>query len=315
MLKDTETPDRTWGAAHCGPSSAIARRFLVIYNPSAGRGRRSYLSAVLTALEREGAQVEVEKTSGPCDAERIARTCRSEVDAVIAAGGDGTVNEVINGLLARGSVPIPALGIIPIGTTNVLARDLGLRIRANTLARLLARGTPRAIYLGQANGCLFSLMCGIGFDARVVARVDLRLKRRIGKLAYVLQSLRELITYDPRQYSIIIDGTDTYPASGVVIAKSRFYGGGFQIAPRACVRKPELQVCLFTHGGRWSVALYILGVITGLVRHAPGYKVIQASRVRIAGYEGDPAQIDGDFRCVAPLEIGIYERPIDIIAP
>jgi diacylglycerol kinase (ATP) len=288
---------------------------LVIYNPTAGRGRTRRLSAVLAALQREGADVHLQETVSAGDAERAARVCGPEVNVVVAAGGDGTINEVINGLMAREHSSLPALGFIPIGTTNVLARDLGIPKRADALARLLVHGAPQIIHTGCANGRFFSLMCGVGIDARIVDRTSLRLKKKIGKLAYVLQGLHELAAYTPRRYRVEIDGSEAVEVSSVVVAKSRYYGGEFQLAPKASIRKPELQVCLFSRGGRWSTLLYIIGMGTGHIDRMPGYRTVPASKVLIGGHDGDPAQVDGDSRGGLPLEITLGERPLSVIAP
>ena len=158
---------------------------------------------------------------------------------------------------------MPVLGIIPIGTTNVLSRDLRIPRQADALARLLADGRTRDIHVGRANGRYFSLMCGVGMDAHIVNRTSLRLKKRIGKLAYVLQGLRELAAGLPRRYRVEIDGSEVVEASSVIVAKSRFYGGEFQLAPQAAIGKPEFQVCLFLRGGRLSTLLYIIGMGIG----------------------------------------------------
>jgi YegS/Rv2252/BmrU family lipid kinase len=288
---------------------------LVIYNPTSGRRRRERLSAVLAALQNEGAQVELRETARAGDAEEIARMCGHDIDVVVAAGGDGTVNEVINGLLAREQGPLPALGLIPIGTTNVLARDLGMPVKAAALGRLLAHGNAHSIYIGKSNGRFFSLMCGVGLDARVVDRTSLRLKKKVGKLAYVLQGLRELMAYVPRRYRVSIDDSKTFEASSVVVANSRFYGGEFQLAPEASLRKPELQVCLFQRDGRWSALLYLIGMATGHISRMPGYRTVPASKVLITEHYGDPAQLDGDSRGRVPLDVSLCERPLPVIAP
>ena len=210
---------------------------------------------------------------------------------------------------------MPALGIIPVGTTNVLSRDLRIPRQADVLARLLAHGRTQDIHAGCANGRYFVLMCGVGMDAHIVNSTSLRLKKRIGKLAYVLQGLRELVAGVPRRYRVEIDGSEVVEAASVIVAKSRFYGGEFQLAPKADIGKPELQVCLFLRGGRMSTLLYIVGMGIGHLDRMPGYRTVAAKTIRITGHDGDPAQLDGDCRGWLPLEIGLGERPLSVIAP
>ena len=198
---------------------------------------------------------------------------------MVVAGGDGTINEAINGLMAREPPHVPTLGIIPVGTTNVLSRDLRIPGSADALARLLAHGQTRDIHAGCANGRYFALMCGVGMDAHIVNRTSLRLKKRIGKLAYVLQGVRELLAGTPRRYRVEIDGSEVVEASSVIVAKSRYYGGEFQLAPQAAIGKPELQVCLFLRGGRLSTLLYIIGMGMGHLDRMPGYRTVAAKTV------------------------------------
>lgn len=292
-----------------------ARRLLVIHNPTAGRRQRRHLAAVLSEIEKQGAQFRLQETASAGDAERVARDCGSDIDVVVVAGGDGTINEAINGLMARAQFPLPALGIIPVGTTNVLSRDLQIPRQADALARLLAHGRTQDIHVGCANGRYFSLMCGVGMDAHIVNRTSLRLKKKIGKLAYVLQGLRELAAGLPHRYRVEIDGSEAVEASSVIVAKSRFYGGEFQLAPQAAVGTPELQVCLFLRGGRLSTLIYIAGMGTGHLDRMPGYRVVAASRVLITGHDGDPVQLDGDSRGCVPLDIGLGEHPLPVVAP
>lgn len=304
------------GSAAASESRLLpARRLLVIYNPTAGQRQRQRLSAVLSELEKEGAEVQLQETASAGDAERAARDCGSDVDALVVAGGDGTINEAINGLMVREPSHLPALGIIPVGTTNVLSRDLRIPRQADALARLLAHGRTQDIRAGCANGRYFSLMCGVGMDAHIVNRTSLRLKKKIGKLAYVLQGLRELVVGVPRRYRVEIDGSEVVEASSIIVAKSRFYGGEFQLAPQAAIGKPELQVCLFLRGGLLSTLLYIIGMGTGHLDRMPGYRTVPAKTILITGHDGDPAQLDGDCRGSLPLEIGLGERSLSVIAP
>lgn len=291
------------------------RRLLVIHNPTAGRRRAAFAFAAIAALRSEGCSVDVRETSARGDAERFARSAAPDIHAVVAAGGDGTVNEVINGLYARAhDMRPPALGIIPLGTVNVLARELGLPMDAAGIARLLAHGRTLPLYAGIVNGRRFSLMIGVGFDARVVERVDPRLKRTIGRAAYALGILQELIFYENVRYRVAIDDRAPIDACSVIIAKSRLYAGSFELAPSASVREPALQVCLFEHGGRWSVLRYLLGLVTGRIAQTSGFRIVEASRVTIAAPAGDPVQGDGDTLTTLPLTVSIADGALAVIA-
>ena len=289
---------------------------LLIFNPTAGPRRRKRLRAVLARLRAEGMSVVVCETSGPRDADRLAQQSLG-CDVVLAAGGVGTINEILNGLRARGDAC--ALGIVPLGTANVLARELGIDPRVpEKVASAISSGETRHISLGHANGRYFAMMSGIGFDAHVVANVDLRIKRRFGKLAYVLRSLVELVRYRPRTYRVLIDG-HLELASSVVIANGRFYGGPFVLAPDASLESDELQVCLFRKTGRWNALRYLWGMLSGRLGRFEDFDVVPAHKLTVERGPGcgadEPVQGDGDIVCQLPVRIGIANRVQPVLQP
>jgi diacylglycerol kinase (ATP) len=152
---------------------------------------------------------------------------------------------------------------------------------------------------------VFSMMAGVGLDARVVECVDTRLKRRIGKGAYVVETLKQLATRPDVRYQVSLDGGPPQEVAAVIAAKGHFYGGRFVCAPDARLTEPELQVCLFPRGGRWNALRYVWGVTAGRLRHFPDYRVIPAQRLRIEGPVGDPVQGDGDVAARLPVDIAL----------
>src|SRR3990167_2403390 len=229
------------------------RAVLLILNPTAGRRRRGLVNAVVRRVRALGWTVDLVETSAAGDARRIAETCDAARYAVIAvAGGDGTINEVVNGLAQRGAAG-PALGIVPLGTANVLAHELGLGFSAAALAQTLTAGREILMQPGEASGAgrtrQFSLMAGAGFDAKVVAGVSAPLKRRFGRAAYVWRSLVEARRYRPVRYAVEIDGV-RHEAASVIVTHGRLYAGPYLVAPDAALGKPLLHVCLFERWGR-----------------------------------------------------------------
>ncbi|MBP2311159.1 diacylglycerol/lipid kinase family protein [Azospirillum soli] len=295
--------------------AAPRRRFLVIHNPVAGARRARRLRAVLEVLEqRFGAEVTVRVTTGRGDAEAMARAVTSGAfDAVVAAGGDGTINEVVNGLGARtdGDAPVP-LGIVALGTANVLAHELGLPLDPEGTASVLAGGRASPVHLGVANGRGFAMMAGCGLDARVVERVDSRLKRLIGKGAYVAETLAQLAAYRNTRYRVTVDGVAVEVAS-VIVAKGHFYAGKFVCAPEARLTDPHLHVCLFPGPGRWNAMRYIWGVTAGRLPHFRDYRIVPAGRVVIEGPAGDAVQGDGDIIARLPVEIALAPWTLPVL--
>src|SRR5258708_7963044 len=184
----------------------LPKAILLIRNPIAGRRRRGLVDAVVRQVRAEGWTVDLVDTEAVGDARRLAETCDATRDGVIAvAGGDGTINEVVNGLARRGE-GAPALAIVPLGTANVLAHELGLSFTAAAIARTMVSGRALMVRPGEAcNGgaprC-FSLMAGAGFDAKVVAGVTAPLKRRFGRAAYVWRSMIPTRPYPPVPYPL-----------------------------------------------------------------------------------------------------------------
>lgn len=286
-------------------------RYLVIHNPVSGRRRGAFLSDVLSELSAAGCAVELYHTTAAGDAERQARDVDDGAyDGIVVAGGDGTINETINGL-ASSSLP---LGIIPMGTANVLAAELGLPTAAKAVAKVLVAGNRRRIYLGNASGRRFAMMAGIGFDAHVVANLNSPLKRWIGKGAYVWQSCIEFMRYRPVLYRIRVDTADWH-ATSAVIANGHFYGGRFVCAPDARLDDPRLHVCLFRRAGRLQVLRYGSALLLGRLNRLKDVAVIPATTVTVLDSEGEPVQGDGDIVARLPATVSIETDGFDVIAP
>lgn len=294
-----------------------ARRLLVIYNPIAGRRARRTLERWVAALDTLGAAVDLRQTERAGHAEALARAADpARFDAVAVAGGDGTINEAANGLAHS---PLP-LAILPLGTANVLAAEIGLPRRVAALARIAAFAPARVAWPGEAvpdgasSGRRFLVMAGIGFDAEVVERVDPGLKRRTGKLAYVASILGRLYYYRPRSYRAEVDGRAVESAS-LVAAKSHFYGGRFVLAPAARLEEPAFHVVLFGKGGRGAALGYMVAMAAGVLPHCPSVRIVPAKAVRLTEPGGAPVQLDGDIRLRLPAALRIAATPLGLIAP
>lgn len=288
-----------------------ARRVLVIFNPAAGRGRKR-LSDILRRLDAHGCLVTLRETTGPGDAGRIARQEGASYDVVAAAGGDGTINEVANGL-AELFAP-PALAIIPFGTANVLAWEVGLGTDAARTARTIAEGQPIEIHTGRVNNRCFLMMAGVGFDATVVASVDARLKRTFGKMAYVWHMIVEMFHYDYPMFTVTIDG-ERHQAASAIIAKGHFYGGQFICAPNARLIDPSFEICLFLRGGRWHVLRYAVALALGRLARLSTIRIVRGRSVTIESPEGEPVQADGEVAAKLPVAIQISQQRLRLLHP
>ena len=318
-LSLSEQPSRR--AAKGGKSP----RVLVIYNPAAGQWRKRRLQTTLAALKGLGCAITLFATQKPGDAQEHAATLSADdCDVVVAAGGDGTINEVANGL-ANAKNPVPPLAIIPLGTANVLAQEIGLRGNPRAVARAIAQGGRMTVHLGEAvtygsdaaragSGRYFLMMAGVGFDAHVVANVDLALKRRTGKIAYVVETLVQGLRYGFPRCRVTIDGQE-HDAYSVVVCNGRHYGGPFVAAPKASLADPAFEVCLLEKGGYRHVLRYGAALVMGRLSALPDVKILTGKSLRIDGEAGLPVQGDGDIIATLPVEIGVAERTLELVIP
>jgi YegS/Rv2252/BmrU family lipid kinase len=286
---------------------------IIVFNPVAGRRRAHLLWRVLDVLVANGVRLDLAETRSAGHAEALARDAvRRGEPMVVAAGGDGTIAEVANGLMGSGA----RLGVIPLGTANVLAHELGLPFAPKAVAAALAFGRTCTLWPGQANGAdgsrLFVQMLGVGFDAQVVHNLPFRLKKALGKGAYVLQSIRELPRYTFPAVRMRIDGVETEAAS-VIISKGRLYGGRFTLAMDAVPADPGFSVVLFERTGAAAAMMYGAALPMNVLGYAPGVRHIRAQRVDFMQNVAIPAQADGDRAGFAPLWVGDAAGPIQVV--
>jgi diacylglycerol kinase (ATP) len=234
------------------PAAKIIRRVrtCVIFNPAA-RGEKA--RRFRHQLDAIGPQCALKATTGPDDARRLAAEAVADgFELIVAAGGDGTVNEVLNGL---GDAPDgfarACLGVLPLGTINVFARELKIPLHIRRAWETLQRGRETRIDLARvefsANGArqkkYFVQLAGAGMDARAIELVDWSLKKKTGPLAYVIAGLRALCEPQP-QITARADGK-ILTGELVLVGNGRFYGGPFGIFPQADLRNGSLEVCVF----------------------------------------------------------------------
>ncbi len=288
---------------------------LIIYNPMAGRRRRRHLAAALRALRAAGIALELAETTGPGDATLIARAAVARgLRLVVAAGGDGTLAEVAAGLNGSDA----ALGLLPLGTANVFAHELGLPIAPEGAAGVLLQGRTAPVFPGMAEAAqgtrLFMQMVGAGFDAAVVHGLDAGWKRRFGKLAYVAESARRMTRYGFAPFEITLDGGAPMTARSVIISKGRFYAGRFRALPGASPLAPGFSVLSFRHGGVLTAMAAGAALPLHQLHRLPGATLYRAAEVALRA-TGVPLQADGDAAGSLPIRVTDARHPIRFILP
>jgi len=287
---------------------------VVIRNPTAGRRRERFFRRIIKKIERQGVDVALMETTHAGHAEQLARLAVEQgCMAVVAAGGDGTINEVINGMVTAGAADhgVP-LGIIPLGTANVLAVEMSLPSSSLGIARAITNGVAAPLALGELNGRYFVMMAGAGFDAHVVKGVNLGIKRRFGRLAYGLSILQEAFCNTKRRYRVECDG-EVYEAASVIVTNGRNYGGPFLLASRANLMTPTLELCLFEGDGALNVFRYLIALGLGRLSDLSDFSSRPAKHLRIYGENGEPLQVDGDSKGQLPAEIRAADTGLKVL--
>ncbi len=286
---------------------------IVIFNPTAGRRRSYALWRVLDVLSANGMRLELAETQHAGHATELAREAvRSGATLVVAAGGDGTIAEVANGM-AGGRA---RLGVIPLGTANVLAHELHLPFAPRAVAAALAFGRTCLLWpgvaVGPADTRLFVQMLGVGLDAQVVHAIPPRLKRVLGKGAYVAQTMREMSRYQFPRLRLRLDG-EAMEAASVIVSKGRLYAGRFTLAPAANACQPGFSVAVFERSGPWAAMMYGAALPLNLLPRMPGLRIHTAREVEIRGDSSICAQADGDPVGATPITIHDAASPIAVV--
>lgn len=300
----------------------MPERILIIANPVAGRSSKTKIEKATSILKAIGFNVEIFFTKGSGDgisiAKDIVKSSYKDLLGVIAAGGDGTFNEVANGLIGS-NIP---MALLPLGTTNVLAKELGIPEDIEKAVGVI-RGKPVSVrpakitLLGDDGNNYrvsryFLLMAGIGFDGDAVYGVNKKLKKLSGKLAYILSGAKIFIGYSPQPLNLFIDGQE-FDGYNAVICKASCYGGYFKMAPDADLRDSSLYAVVFTKKTRRSLIKYVSGVL--FQRHIRFKDVIYRKASRVIVHSNRHVQIDGDYFGKGPVEISSGNLELKIFLP
>jgi diacylglycerol kinase (ATP) len=293
---------------------------LVIVNPTAGGGRAARLIPWLRQLLAVRDDVELFVTRRSGDAEQRAAASENEIDRVVAVGGDGTVQEVLNGLLTSG-VATAELGVVPVGTGNDLARSLGLPRDPGAAWRIAMGRSGRAIDVARArNGAgdarWFASAGGIGFDAQVAAAMAARHGWRASRAGYLLSTLVELRRFENQPVRITLDGDEIRrDVLLVAIANGAYYGGGMRIAPAAEPDDGILDVCVVGDISRLTALRELPNLYRGThVRH-PAVSTHTATTIEIDGTSATRVHLDGEPFGTLPLAVQLVTGAIVVAAP
>lgn len=323
------------------------KKGILIYNPVAGRRparREREAHEAAAVLRQAGLEIELAPTARPAMAHELAQAAVANgADVVLACGGDGTINEVINGL-AMSRVP---LGILPGGTANIVAHELRLPLNPVRAARQYARWTPRRIALGQARwvetqpapparepvcsgitpprllsssqACsrYYISVAGIGYDAEIVYKLSSWMKINYGVAGYVMEALRQLVCYSFPRFSCRLNGRERQ-GTFAVIHRTRLYAGWLHLAPSAGLFQPRFAVCSFPSRSRLRYLVYALAVLVRQHLRLNGVSLDQCTEVVSTPVDASTPirfELDGELGGTIPATFEIVPDALTVLVP
>ncbi|MBI5741690.1 MAG: diacylglycerol kinase family lipid kinase [Nitrospirae bacterium] len=285
----------------------------LIVNPAAGNRAYRAIDRIETLLKKS-ARLKTFITQKKGDAFNFAKGL-SGVDRIISAGGDGTFNEVINGVLSSSNLRLTEipLALVPLGTTNVLAKELRVSERIDRAVDLALSGDPRRVSLGRINGWFFASMAGIGFDAETVLGVRNNMIKKIsGKAAHIVSGFRVLGRYGPSLIKIRYDGSELTGYT-VIVGKASNYGGFFYVTPDARITEPYVDVCVFKGKTRKDILRFIFGVMRRRHLLFKDVSYFRTTGLEITSEGTVHVQVDGDYFGTLPAKVDVVKDAVSII--
>lgn len=275
-------------------------KIAIIVNPSAHGERAQHL---VDDLARVAPEASIRFTDGPGSAQRLAAAAVGEgFDIVAAAGGDGTVNEVANGL-AGSRV---ALGVLPFGTMNVFAKEHGIPEGMAAAWSVIRSGNTCEIDLPEANGQHFVQLAGVGFDAQVVEETTWAAKRKFGPLSYIISAAQVASRTPPGM--VVEAGGIVHHGACVLVGNGRYYGARLTVFPDAQYDDGLLDVLVFKNVSYIDIARYLGGILVGNHVELPDVAYFQAPLITVRSEQDVPVEVDGELRGRLPVTFRIAHR-------
>ena len=286
------------------PTSPI----LVIINPSA---RSERARALCRKIEHLSPRAYVRLTNAPGEARALAKQAAAEgCERIVAAGGDGTINEVVNGIAGTEA----ALGLLPLGTMNVFATELGLPVgNLRKCWEVIEHGQVKPVDLPRANDRYFVQMAGIGFDAQIVAATSFDFKKTLGPLSYII-SATQIASKKPPKLTVR-GGGGTREGSFVLVGNGRYYGGPFVLFQQARIDDGMLDVLIFKNLGYLDIVRYFQAIMLGNHTALSDVEYFQTAQVRVTSVDAAPVEVDGDVIGNLPVTFKVLPKALRVIVP
>ncbi len=281
---------------------------IVILNPAAKGHKAGALADRIAALSP---RIDLRLASAPGSAAAIARDAAAEGRTrIIAAGGDGTINEVINGIHDANVL----FGLLPAGTMNVFAAELGLPGGLEECWKIIEQGHTRLVDLGTANGSQFIQLAGIGLDAQAVGETLPEHRKNFGPLSYVM-SAAIVAARKPPVLKVRAEGRDETTGSFVLVGNGRYYGGPFVLFNNAKIDDQKLDVVVFHSLSYFDIIRYLQEIVVGHHTAMPDVEYFQTSRLLVSSENPVPFEVDGENLGETPVEFALSSKQLRVFAP
>ncbi|MBI4852040.1 MAG: diacylglycerol kinase family lipid kinase [Acidobacteria bacterium] len=287
---------------------------MLIYNPRSGRQKEREIEVkhFIELMNQRDFQVEARRTERPRHASDLGKEAASRnLDLVVANGGDGTLNEVLQGMIGS-QVP---LAVWPAGTANVVALDLKLPRTPFEIVNLITRNDSRyRIHVALAGTRYYFFTAGIGLDAEIIEAVDAELKKQIGKGAFWIAGFSHLIKWNPTPITLKIDGK-IYQGTFAIIGKSFGYGGTLSLTPYARLDEDMLDVCIFSGTSKLKYISYLASCLSNSQLQRSGVTYLKTRRVEVSSIVALPVQADGEVIGNLPMTFEVIPNALTMVVP
>lgn len=292
---------------------------LLIVNPAARHGSTAKLLPAVERLMDGVADFEVQVSAGPRHARDIAAQATG-FDTIVAVGGDGTVHEVVNGVMAHDEATRPRFAVVPTGSGNDYARTLGMSNDLSTALRQVATGEERRVDLGVCNGAWFAESVSVGLDARVTAKaVELKVSTRLSGLALYMRALLYVLAnqYHAERLIVQYDDEDPFEADLLIVAATNgpTYGGGFVITPDSVFDDGLLDICTIKTMPRPEAFARLPFVVVGKHTRMKPVTMRRARRVTVVARHPFEGQVDGEVMLDAAYDIQVVPQALRVVVP
>lgn len=281
----------------------------LIFNPSAHADKGKQSAEIIKGLSD---RIEFFETSSYSDLKKLTSDAVERgLPAIAVAGGDGTINAVIEGLLGSAT----ALGVFPTGSMNLFARELGLPL--NNLREcweVIDSGKTKGVDIIRAGESFFVQVAGVGFDAKIIKETTWESKKKYGRLSYLMSAF-SVAGQDPPVLRVIPESGKVIEGAFVLIGNGALYGPALRVFPKASNDDRMLEVMVFEKQSHTEIFRYVSGITLGRIEQTKGIHYIQTPSLRVESDSDVPVEVDGELAGTTPVEFKLFEKQLTVFTP